>query len=700
MLRSAASPPSTTVPRQGYERLAQGRDQAAQHDVGRGRQTGREAGGEKNQAESECPLPTLDCILDRRRDRHQGRPLGSRSARRQPVFRHVDRVGPAGVALKTRSQENSSGPGDSNGQVEYPRAELSLQPDWRRTPAQPDFPPDSSTVAVPTIGQIRSRWSSRAYSVNRPQTSSDGELARQCSSSPPMSSGRPTPPANKQERERLRHERLRQGHTIKQMAEEMARLWRLRSRRAWRYANGFTQDEVARLLNELHEDPRASMTGRRISEYEVWPENGQVPSPDVLIGLATVLGAAVADLLDQADLDALPTRTRRVLDSIVREQASPNGPPGAPTPQSSAAGETTDSRLVDAGEAHRAGTRLTRAAFRRVFQAAADEARRHAERMEMRVMPTPRLEELTEDTIRLAREHLYINSVELFGETLRTRDHVYRLIDAGQRPDDARELHHLASILCSLLADTSASVGFLRECEELARAAGSYAEIIGHNGLRVWSKTMIASVAHWNGRPRRAYEIQSSALKWARSDPIYEIQLRNGTALFHACMGDRSAALADLHAAEELREGLNDRNELFDDIGGMFAYPHARQSQIATMTWIQLEEYGRAAESGLEALRLYQASPPESRAFGNEASAAIDIGLCHVLAGDLDAARERLQPVFDLPPAQRQEWFMQKLRSLAERLSSRRYARSTAGTSLRDEIEEFCTFRARDEFPH
>ncbi len=309
------------------------------------------------------------------------------------------------------------------------------------------------------------------------------------------------------------------------------------------------------------------------------------------------------------------------------------------------------------------------------------------------------LEQLTEDVTRLSREHLYINSTELFGETLRVRNRVYRLLEEEQYPRDKTHLYYLASILCCLLSDTSSSVGFSRAAGDLAQAAFAYAEIIGHNGLRVWGRTMLASLAYWSDRPRRAYDLNLSCERWA-GEPVYQLQVVNGKALFEACTGRREEALRSLHQATELRDSVTGSNELFDGIGGMFDYSHAKQMQIAAMTWVQLAEYGQASSSAERALELYRSGPPETRAFGNEASASIDLARCCILAGELDAAEEHLAPVLALPPGQRQEWFLQRLRSLLRELSVPRYAASSAAGSLGEMIEEFCAVTARDEFPN
>src|SRR6202030_2296362 len=49
--------------------------------------------------------------------------------------------------------------------------------------------------------------------------------------------GRSSRPGRKEDRERLRHDLVARGGSLKKIADEMARLWGFRPRQAWRHAN-------------------------------------------------------------------------------------------------------------------------------------------------------------------------------------------------------------------------------------------------------------------------------------------------------------------------------------------------------------------------------------------------------------------------------------------------------------------------------
>lgn len=484
-------------------------------------------------------------------------------------------------------------------------------------------------------------------------------------------------PGSKHERERLRHELTRQGAPVSAIAAEMTRRWGFRPRQAWRHANGLTQDDVALRYNDLVKDRDARMVGKRISDFEAWPRGGQMPSAHVLLQLADVLGASVADLVDSEDMRALPAHVTTVLrlgtEQGRREEAAP---PLDPVQE-----------------------QVTPATFKQLITAAAEESRMHAERAEIRVTAPLTLEQLTDDVVRLSREHLYVNSTELFGETLRARNQAYRLLELDQYPREKEYLYYLAGILCCLLSDTALSVGFPRAATDLAQSAFAYGEIAGHDGLRLWSRTMTASVAFWNGRVRRANELNDSGDRFA-GNAIRKVQIANGRALFQACTGRHDEARASLDQAREHREQVTGDDELIDRIGGMFAYPPSKQLQIASMTLVQLGDHRQAVAAAEESLRLYRAGPPESRAFGNEAAASIELARCQILAGELDAAEHSLRPVLALPPSRRQQWFLGRLQQLLDPLSTPTYAKSVPAAELADVIEQFCSVTARDEFPH
>lgn len=125
--------------------------------------------------------------------------------------------------------------------------------------------------------------------------------------------GREDPEITRQ-RNQLRERLLQQGCTYGQIATAMARQFGDRRRSAWRHAYGWTQDQVAVFFNEMVGDPRASMTGKRISDFENWPKKGRVkPTVPTLGVLAGIYATKVSNLVDPHDLQKMDPKERILL---------------------------------------------------------------------------------------------------------------------------------------------------------------------------------------------------------------------------------------------------------------------------------------------------------------------------------------------------------------------------------------------------
>jgi tetratricopeptide (TPR) repeat protein len=520
--------------------------------------------------------------------------------------------------------------------------------------------------------------------VGSPQRLKGGELPRVTTKNP----------GNKEDRTRLRSVMLQSGRSYTEIAEQMLLRWHFRPRQAWRHAHGFTQDEVAQRYNEVVDDAAAAMTGKRISDYESWPNSGARPLPGVLAVLATIYQTTPANLVDYADLEHMPRADVQAIQS-----AHPPLIDGTyiESNRIAAPKASAEDRLV-LGVANRELPQRP-PTLKDVLEYISKQSRDHAERAEMTNLPLPTLEELDNEVRRLTKEHLYINSLELFSDTVRARDRVYRLLEGHQYPAQTSHLYLLASILCALLADTCASVGYHSAASEHIHAAGVYAEIIGHNSLRVWSRAGLeASLALWGGREHRALQLSESAANWP-STAISRLHVYNARGLHAASLGKEELARDYLQTARDLREHVQDDDELYDEFRGMFAYPAEKQSQIAAVAYVKLGDAQAAMAEATKALDLYRSKPAEERAFGNEASASIDLARGHLISGEIEGAAEALTDVLRLPPIQRQEWFVLRLKEFRRDLDRKPFLRLREAEDLSEEIEVYCSDTVSRQLP-
>jgi transcriptional regulator with XRE-family HTH domain len=115
-------------------------------------------------------------------------------------------------------------------------------------------------------------------------------------------------------------ERMRSlGFPCDEIAAEIGRRYRVRPRKAYRLAWGWTLEQAAVRFNDRAArqdadlEARAGLTHSMLGEYERWPRSTRKPSVYVLVMLAEIYETDVLCLLDLADHESLPQQDRLVL---------------------------------------------------------------------------------------------------------------------------------------------------------------------------------------------------------------------------------------------------------------------------------------------------------------------------------------------------------------------------------------------------
>lgn len=454
---------------------------------------------------------------------------------------------------------------------------------------------------------------------------------------------------------------LEQGCTYEQIAAEMALRWGFRPRQAWREAYGWTQEDVADRYNQLRGDDQASMTGRRISDYENWPDSGKKPTYKTLSVLAKIYSTSASKLVDHYDRQKMTADERIALEPprpsvITKDDLSPNGsdrfnqirPLSTPMFSLYTVVETSTQAQQSSLEAIPSARQIPLGSIRDRIMRAAYESRDHSVNAQGNMMPETTLDEVAAEVRRLNKEHLYSEPLNIFSDIVQVREHIYRFLERRQYPRQTEHLYYLASIVCALLSDISFGVGFPRAALEQARASSAYTQIIGHNSLRVWCRRVEATLASFSNRPQRALDLAVSATEWA-TEPVAQAGLYNSIALYSAMTARPSEARAALAAAFEAHESAPGDSELFDDFGGLFSLPRARLLQTSTMTFRVLGDLDRAQSDATEAAQLYESGPSELRAFGSEASARIDLGYARLVGAILTGQRRHYDQYLNFP---------------------------------------------------
>jgi hypothetical protein len=87
----------------------------------------------------------------------------------------------------------------------------------------------------------------------------------------------------------------------------------------------------------------------------------------------------------------------------------------------------------------------------------------------------------------------------------------------------------------------------------------------------------------------------------------------------------------------------------------------------------------------------YRNGPAEERVVDSESMAQVHLAVAHVLAGDLEAAREAVQPALAIAPELHTDQIDAELRQLHHELCASAVHDAPAAVDLRDQVEDFLT---------
>ena len=308
------------------------------------------------------------------------------------------------------------------------------------------------------------------------------------------------------------------------------------------------------------------------------------------------------------------------------------------------------------------------------------------------------LEQFDADVRRLARDYVHVPPVPMFGEMLRVRNRVYRLLAGRQKPAATAHLHLLAGILCGLLANASTDLGYRDAAAEQARAAWAYGEILGHSGLRAWTRGMQALIEYWSGRPQNALRLAQSAQRHAGSATA-RVRLYSIEARMQATLGESKEAALCMKAAADSRESAAYEDDLHDEVGGVFGFGDAKSCCYAAATYIHLGQADAALAAAGRAVELYAGGPAVQRSFGAESLARVDTAMAYLLKEQLDGATEALRPVLASPAGMRIAQLGERLTEVHRGLAAPAFSGSREARDLSERIDVFRAETMARELP-
>jgi tetratricopeptide (TPR) repeat protein len=511
---------------------------------------------------------------------------------------------------------------------------------------------------------------------------------------------------NKPDRDELRRLMQAQGCTLEQIANEMARSYGFRPRTAWRHAHGWGQVEAAARYNELVGDGNASMSNRRISDFEAWPIGGTKPTGNTLSLLAQLYHTSVANLVDAHDLKAYSLAERKAINglTLIGSTAADHSLNVdriiEPQQTSSSTPNVTPSQLSEQPSVKTiaAPSQSPVWSIEDLVNSVAEESRSHAETTQGYLMATSTIDEITSDILALSHERDETPVLTMFSDTVQIRNRIYRLMERRQRPQQSTQLYFLASVVSAFLANFSDNLGMSDAAKEQAQASWTYAEMIGHNSLRVWARKKQAALAERDGRPSRAIGLILSAQDWA-TEPLARASLNNSLARTYAKNGQLEKAREALTVAQNAFEHTDGSSELFDHIGGIFNQSRALMLLYSSELYREFGDTDTAEREASEMLSLYDTMPEEEKAYDRIAGGRINLAHTRLISHGIEAAEESLQEVLTLPPNMRVGWVVDDLNDLYRALQRHGGAASHSGIELAGRIEEFSEVTARDGVP-
>lgn len=298
--------------------------------------------------------------------------------------------------------------------------------------------------------------------------------------------------------------------------------------------------------------------------------------------------------------------------------------------------------------------------------------------------------QLRDDVAHLANAYIHDPLASIMGDLIAEQEAIFRLLEGRQKPVLSRDLYLLAGVVSGLIAKASQDLGRFHEAMTHARTLYVCADNADHQGLRAWARGLQSLIAYWAGRPQEA-------VRYAQSGAEHATNVTGSVASWLPALEARAWAL--MNAPDEASHALgraadhragHEPDDL-DAIGGLLAFPQAKQNYYAAGTYVYLDgEHERAQAEALSALELFEHGRPEDRSFSDEAGAHAELALARVNAGQVDGAQEALAPVLELEPERRIGGILTSANRVHRALCSRHHAHSQVARNLREEIEAFC----------
>ncbi len=308
------------------------------------------------------------------------------------------------------------------------------------------------------------------------------------------------------------------------------------------------------------------------------------------------------------------------------------------------------------------------------------------------------LDQLRAETGRLAVAYLQQPLSQILGDIVSLQDHTFTLLEGRQRPREARDLYVIGGLASGMLAKASHDLRDPYTAMTHARSALLCAKNAEHPALKAWVHGLQSLITYWAQRPREALDYAQAGQDIPGLTGSVRIWLASLEARAWSALGGEVPSGQAIERAADLREGLTPDD--LDDLGGMCCFSRPRQLYYAADAAASLAEAqgqqphtdrkSRAAGYAAEAITAYEQAPHDERSFGDEAGSRTVLAVARIWAGDLEGGREAVQPVLDLPVAQRIHGVVSSVVNVHRAITSSAAASAPAAREMQEEIETYC----------
>jgi hypothetical protein len=324
---------------------------------------------------------------------------------------------------------------------------------------------------------------------------------------------------------------------------------------------------------------------------------------------------------------------------------------------------------------------------RRVLTMAAQRARKFALIAGQSGTGAEVIDQLHEDVRRLALAYPQQPLAHILGDLVDTQDTIFTLLEQRQRPQQARQLYFLGSVVGGLLAKASHDLAEPHAAMAQARTAFLCADNADHDAVRAWLRGLQSMVAYWAGRTLEAARYAESGAEFARrAGNTTAVWLPMNEARAWAALGNAERTRAAISRAEDAWDDV--RPDDLDELGGICTFTRSRQLYYAAdaLAWLP-EEAAEAERYSTVAAEAYADPTAPDWAFGDQAGSHADLAIARIARGELEGAADAVAPVLDLPAEQRINGIIASAQRVHQALT--RSPLAGDGAELQEQIEVF-----------